>query len=168
VVALAPPLALGFVVAPAAAVFGRAARPLVELDDARDGAIEEGAIVRDDDERSGMSRQRALEPGESGEVEVVGGLVEQEHVEAAAQDARERYAGLLAPGPRAGARALLSQVADGERRRSAPDPPAVRLLECGEQAQERRLAGPVRAYEPDPSTRRHHEADVLEHEFRSI
>ena len=86
VVALAPPRALGFVVAPAAAVLRRPARPFVELDDARDGAVEKGTVVGDDDERAGVRGERALERGETGEVEVVGRLVEQEDVEAPAQD----------------------------------------------------------------------------------
>src|SRR5205807_318761 len=48
-VAFAPAFAFGLVFAPAARVLGRAARPLVELDDSRDGAVEENAIVRDDE-----------------------------------------------------------------------------------------------------------------------
>src|SRR5207302_3722229 len=85
-VPLAPPLALGLVVAPAAAVLRRPARPLVELDEARDDTVEEGTVVRDDDDRAGMRGQRALEPGEAGEVEVVGRLVEQEYLGAVAED----------------------------------------------------------------------------------
>ena len=90
-----PPLAVGLVVAPAAAVFRRPARPLVELDDPRDDTIEEGSVVGDDDDRARMRRERALEPGEAGEVEVVRGLVEEEDVEATAEDGGERRPGRL-------------------------------------------------------------------------
>src|SRR4029077_18261706 len=76
VVAGTPAPALHPVVAPTAAVLRRPSRPLVELDDARDDAVEEGAVVRDDDERAGMRGERTLEPGEAGEVEVVRRLVE--------------------------------------------------------------------------------------------
>jgi hypothetical protein len=137
VVQLAPPLSLGLIVAPAAAVLLRAARPLVELDDARDGPVEEGSVVGDDHDRAGVGRERSLEPGEAGEVEVVRRLVEEEHVEAAAEDGGERGARLLPAGASAVSVALLREVADGERRRGAPDPAGVGLLEAGEQAQQR-------------------------------
>ena len=77
-------------VAPAAGVLGGPMRLLADLDDAVDGAVEEGAVVRDDDDRAGQTGHEALEPVEAGEVEVVGGLVEQEHVEAREQDGGER------------------------------------------------------------------------------
>ena len=51
VLARAPPLALRLVLAPAARVLARAARPHVELDDPRHRPVEEGAVVRDDDDR---------------------------------------------------------------------------------------------------------------------
>jgi hypothetical protein len=54
VVSLAATVALGLVVAPAAAVLLRTARPLVELDDPRHGAVEEGAVVGHDDHRARM------------------------------------------------------------------------------------------------------------------
>ena len=127
---VAAPLALGLVLAPAPAVLGRATRPLVELGDARDGAIEEGAVVGDDDGRAGMRRERPLEPGEAGEIEVVRGLVEQEDVEAAAEDGGERRTRLLAARARAGTIPLLREVADRERRRSTPDASRVGLLEA--------------------------------------
>jgi hypothetical protein len=114
-----------------------------------------------------MPGQRALEPGEAGEVEVVRGLVEQEHVEAVAEDGGERRPRLLPA--RARARVpLLREVADRERRRSAPDAPRVGLLEPGEQSEERGLAGAVRADEADPRARRHDEADVLEDDLGSV
>ena len=167
VVTLAPPLALGLVVAPAAAVLRRPARPLVELDDARDHTVEEGAVVRDDDECAGMRGQRALEPGEAGEVEVVRGLVEQEHVGAGAQHGGERRPRLLPA--RAFARGpLLREVADCERRRSAPDAAGVGLFEAGQQPQQRRLAGAVRADKPDACPRRDDEADVPEDDLGSV
>ena len=78
---------LGEVRGPAAGVLAGSVGVLVELEDGRDGAIEKGAVVRDDHRPSReVVVQEALEPVEPGEVEVVGGLVEQEHVEAGQQD----------------------------------------------------------------------------------
>ena len=167
VMPLAPSLALSLVVAPAAAVLRRPSRPLVELDDARDDAVEEGAVVRDDDERAGMRGERPLEPGETAEVEVVRRLVEQEHVEAAAEDAGERRPRLL-PARLARAVALLREVADRECRRRAPDAARVGLLEPREQAKECRLSGTVRPDQADPSPRRDDEADILEDDLGSV
>ena len=53
VVAHAPARALGLVLAPAAGELRRAVRPFVELDDARDRAVEELTVVRHDDDRAG-------------------------------------------------------------------------------------------------------------------
>src|SRR3954451_16809708 len=114
-----------------------------------------------------MRGERTLEPGETAEVEVVGRLVEQEHVAAAAEDAGERRPRLL-PARLAGAVPLLREVADREGRRRAPNAPRVGLLEPGEQAKERGLARAVRSYEPDPRARRHDEADVLEDDLGSV
>ena len=63
---------------------------------------------------------------------------------------------------------LLGQVADGERRRVAPHRPPVGLLLPGEQAQQRRLAGAVRADEPDPRARRHDEVHAVEDDVCSV
>src|SRR4029077_3678279 len=63
VVALSAPLALGLVVAPAAGVLGRAARPLVELDDAGHGAVEECAVVGTHHARAGERRYTTITPG---------------------------------------------------------------------------------------------------------
>src|SRR5439155_354545 len=92
VMASPPALALGLVLAPAAPVLRRAVRPLVELDDPGDDSIEEGTIVRHDDDRSLICGQESLEHCEPGEVEVVRRLVEQQDVEAAEEDRRERGA----------------------------------------------------------------------------
>src|SRR5207244_5262139 len=69
------------VLAPTAGELRRPVGLLTDLDDAIDGAVEEGAVVGDDDHRAAQSRHEALEPVEAGEVEVVGGFVEQEDVE---------------------------------------------------------------------------------------
>src|SRR5207248_2706569 len=140
----------------------------VELDYARDGPVEEGAVVRDNHDRAGMRRERALEPGQAGEVEIVRGLVEQEDVEPAAEHLREGGASLLAARAGAGAVPLLREVADRERRRGTPDASRIELLEPGEQAEQRRLAGAVRADEPDPRARRHDEIDVREDDLGSV
>ena len=65
-------------------------RLLLDLEDAVDGPVEERAVVRHDDDRAGCLVDEPLEAVEAGEVEVVRRLVEQEHVEPAQQDRRER------------------------------------------------------------------------------
>ena len=199
--------------------------------------------MRDDDDRAVELGDERLEPREPGEVEVVRRLVEQEDVEAAEQDRRERGTGRLAAGepgepaverdvetelrkhgrrPRvevaAAAReervecvvvlrgelrlgaepggeavhplrcrgdagapreireqrlavervSLLWQVADGERRRVAPDGSAVRLVLAGKQSQQRRLSRAVWPDEPDPRARRHDEVDAGEYDVSSV
>ena len=57
---------------------------------------------------------------------------------------------------------LLRQVADGERRRRPLDAPLVRLVEPREQTEQRRLAGPVGADEPEPGARAERQVDVVE------
>jgi hypothetical protein len=85
---------------PAAAVFQRGVADLVELEDACDRALEEGAVVRDDHGAAGALRDEALQPCQAVEVEVVGRLVEQQDVEAGEQDRGERRARGLATGER--------------------------------------------------------------------
>ena len=59
------------------------------MDDAVDDAVEEIAVVRDEQQRAGIAREPVLEPQHGIEVEVVGGLVEQQEVRAAHQRLRE-------------------------------------------------------------------------------
>ena len=90
------------VAGPAAAVLGRGVGDLVDLQHPRDRAGEEGAIVGDDHRAAGALGDEALEPVQAVEVEVVGRLVEQQHVEAREQDRGQRGAGGLAAGQRRG------------------------------------------------------------------
>ena len=57
---------------------------------------------------------------------------------------------------------LLGQVADRQCRGRSLDPSLVRLVEPGEQAEQRRLAGPVGADEPEPRTRPERQVDMVE------
>ena len=67
------------------------------LEHPRHGALEERAVVAHHDHAApGSDVDEGLEALEPVEVEVVGGLVEQEHVEAAEQDGGERCPGRLA------------------------------------------------------------------------
>ena len=88
-------LARRHVLAPTTCELRRPVRLLTDLHDAIDRAVEEGAVVGDDDHRADQSGHKALEPVEAGEVEVVGGLVEQEDAEAREQDGGQRGAGGL-------------------------------------------------------------------------
>src|SRR3546814_2714497 len=52
----------------------------VDLDDARGQRAQEAAVMGDEHERAGPALEEALEPVDRGDVEVVGRLVEQQHV----------------------------------------------------------------------------------------
>ena len=68
----------------------------VDLDDLRDQAVQELAVVRGHDQRALEVAQEPLEPEDRLDVEVVGRLVEQQRVGLHEQDARERDAHLPA------------------------------------------------------------------------
>ena len=69
----------------------------VELDDPGDAAGQELPVVGDQHDAGAQPADERLQPLEPGEVEVVGGLVEQHHVEAAQQQRGEgRTSGLTA------------------------------------------------------------------------
>ncbi len=63
--------------------------PRVEVDDPVDHAVEKIAVVRDEQQRSRIAREPVLEPQHGVEIEVIGGLVEQQEVRAAHQGLRE-------------------------------------------------------------------------------
>ena len=90
------------VAGPAAAVLRRGVGDLVELEHARDRALEEGAVVGDDHRAAGALGDEPLQPRQAVEVEVVGRLVEQQDVEAREQDRGQRRARGLAAGERRG------------------------------------------------------------------
>src|ERR1043166_182013 len=62
---------------------------LANLDDAADELIEEFAVVRDDEDRAGITLQIALEPKQRFEIEMVGGFVEQQEVRLLREQPRE-------------------------------------------------------------------------------
>ena len=70
--------------------------PAAELDDARRDGLEEPAVVRNHEDGAGELREFVLEPLEVLQVEVVGRLVEQQHVRVGRQRARQRRARQLA------------------------------------------------------------------------
>ena len=79
-----------------------------ELGDAVHVAAQEGAVVRDHDDRAAVAVEKALEPLDRGQVEVVGGLVEQQHVGLGEQQLRQLDAHPPAAGEaRERARAIL-------------------------------------------------------------
>jgi hypothetical protein len=67
-----------------------------DLEHPADDAVEEEAIVRDDDDRALVARERLLEPRDRLDVEVVGRLVEQQDVGVLEQRAAQRDAATLA------------------------------------------------------------------------
>ncbi len=69
----------------------------VDLDDARDDAVEEPAVVRDEDDRAlELVGEEVLEPAASLDVKVIGRLVEKQEIGAREQEPREAEARLLA------------------------------------------------------------------------
>ena len=77
------------------------AAPELELEHAGGDALQEPAVVRDEQDRAGQRRQLVLEPFERAQVEVVRGLVEQQQVGLRREHARERRARQLAARERA-------------------------------------------------------------------
>ena len=72
--------------------------PIPKLPDPRHGRVEEGAVVRRDEERAGASPEVVLQPLQRAEVEVVRRLVEEEQVGRGDDEAGERRPRLLAAG----------------------------------------------------------------------
>ena len=72
----------------------------VELEDPAGDVVEEVAIVGDGDDRALVLLQVTLEPGHGLRVQVVGGLVEQQQVGRAQQQAAEGHPAALATGER--------------------------------------------------------------------
>ncbi len=75
---------------------------VVDLDDAVDDPVEEGPVVRHDDDGAGEPVHEGLEQVQPVEIEVVGGFVEQEHVHSRQEDGGQRQAGRLTTGQRGG------------------------------------------------------------------
>ena len=82
----------------------------VELEDPAGDVVEEVAVVGDRDDRALVLGQVLLEPGHRLGVEVVGGLVQQQQVGRAQQQAAERHAPALAAGERAHVRVRRRQA----------------------------------------------------------
>src|SRR5207237_6254671 len=90
----------------------------LEGQDVRGDAIEEPAIVADDDGAAGVVEQRLLERAQRVDVEVVGRLVEQQQVRAFLQELGEMHAIAFAAGERADLALLLRalEVEPGDER----------------------------------------------------
>jgi hypothetical protein len=88
----------------------RNAVPAVELEDPARDVVEEVAIVRDRDNRAGEFLEEALEPRDGLGVEVVGRLVEQQHVGIRQQQAAKRDTPALAARQRLHARVPRRQT----------------------------------------------------------
>ena len=73
-----------------------------QLPDPLDHVVEEGAVVRGNQQRPGAANEGDLQPLEGGDIEVVGGLVEHQQVGVGRQQARQGHASLLATGERRG------------------------------------------------------------------
>ena len=101
-----------------------------------DDAVEERPVVRHDDDRRRRRRHEALELVEPGEVEVVGRLVEQQHVLARQQDRGQR--GPRAPARPTGGRPRRRAGRPAGRPRRAPHP-------CARRGRHRRWRGSARA-----------------------
>src|SRR4051812_30817412 len=71
---------------------------LIQLQNPACDIIEEIAIMRDRDHRAGELGEIALEPPDALGIEMIGRLVEQEHIRLLEQEAAERHAPLFASG----------------------------------------------------------------------
>ena len=86
---------------------------LVEMDDGVDGAVQQVAVVADDDDAVGILGDVALQPQRAFEVEIVGRLVEEQQVRPREQRGGERHAHAPAAGER-GAGPLLRRLVEAE------------------------------------------------------
>ena len=94
---------------------------LAQVQDGRDGAIEQVAVVADDHNGVAIFAQMVLKPQRPFKVEVVGGLVEQKEVGLGEQGGRQRHARAPAAGKfRAGA--LLGGLVEPQARQNARGP----------------------------------------------
>ncbi len=101
----------------------------IEFEHARGQAFEEGAVVGDEQHGPGVVAQERLQPLDGLDVEVVGGLVEQQHVGRGHQRAGQQHAPPPAAGQRVDRR-VGGQVEAGEHHLDALfERPAVALLE---------------------------------------
>ena len=98
---------------PAAAEGGAGAAVLVELEDAGDGPFEEGPVVRHHHDDAGEALEERLQPAQPVEVEVVGRLVEQQHVDPGQQDRGQGQPGRL-PARQRGGRLVEHRVGEAE------------------------------------------------------
>ena len=73
-------------------------RLVVDVRDVRADRVQEVAVVRDGDQHALVLVEEVLEPADRVEVEVVGGLVEQQRLGLAEQRLREQHAQLVAAG----------------------------------------------------------------------
>ncbi len=125
-------LARGLLAAPLMPGAGEEARAAgLELEHGGADGLQEPAVVRHQHDRRVEVDERLLEPLQRLDVQVVGGLVEQQHVRARGQRARERGARQLPAGERVQA-ALEVGVAEAEavghrRRAAAPQVAAASL-----------------------------------------
>ena len=101
----------------------------IEFDDARGQPLEKRAVVGDEEDRAGVLGQERLEPLDGLDVEVVGGLVEQQHVRGRHQCAGEQHAAAPAARQRVD-RCVGGQPQPRQHQLDALlEPPAVALLE---------------------------------------
>ena len=121
--------------------------PVVDVEDVRRDVVEEALVVRDDDGAALVRAEELLEPADREDVEVVGRLVEQQHVRPADEHLREQHAELeparergegLAVRRRRDAEALEDGA--GARLQGVAVVDADAVLELGEVAG---IAGPV-------------------------
>ena len=70
----------------------------LQVEDAADGVIQEGAVVRDDQRGAREAGQPAFQPFKHVDVKMICGFVEQQQVRLGEQETRQHQAGFLAPG----------------------------------------------------------------------
>ena len=101
----------------------------VELDDARRETFEKRAIVRDEDDRAGVGREKRLEPFDRLDVEMVGRLVEQEQIGFRHERAGQQHAPAPAAGQRVERHVGVERQTGQHELDALLDAPAVALLE---------------------------------------
>jgi hypothetical protein len=97
----------------------------VQLQHARGHVLQEIPVVADDDDGADPLGEDALEPEDAFHVEVVGGLVHQQHVGRGRQRPRDRQALFPAAGQRVDIRAPVGEAGAAQRDRDAARPVAL-------------------------------------------
>ena len=127
--------------------------PTVELDDARGEPLQKGPVVGHEHDRAAVVEQEILEPEDGVDIQVIGGLVQQQQGRGGHEGAREQHAPLPAAGQRADEHVRVEIEPRQHRFDPLLDGPAAVFLEFVLQLAQRRESSPGSRPRPRPPPR---------------